>query len=113
MVFRLCFALPLYPMDLLALVQAPPRASERDMTRFHADEYINFLKTITPEIALEGQPFLRRCTLGDGVVLLSCRLEWRVLSCLITPVDVFCFVRSWLTCTKLQASYHDTVLALV
>lgn len=31
------------------------------MTRFHADEYINFLKTITPEIAQDGQPYLRRC----------------------------------------------------
>ena len=70
MVFRLCLSLSLFPMDLLAHVQAPPRASERDMTRFHADEYINFLKTITPEIALEGQPFLRRCRLGDVVILL-------------------------------------------
>lgn len=47
-----------------ASLQTPPRASERDMTRFHADEYINFLKTVTPEVAQDGQPFLRRCTYG-------------------------------------------------
>lgn len=56
-------------MDILT----PPRASERDMTRFHADEYINFLKTITPEIAQDGQPYLRRfnvlddCPVFDGL----------------------------------------------
>lgn len=55
-VSRLCFS--------CASLQTPPRASERDMTRFHADEYINFLKTVTPEVAQEGQPFLRRCTCG-------------------------------------------------
>lgn len=66
-----------------ASLQTPPRASERDMTRFHADEYINFLKTVTPEVAQEGQPFLRRCTCGVLHWLTWTRepyFFWRVIS---------------------------------
>lgn len=52
----------LCPRSSCVSLQIPPRASERDMTRFHADEYINFLKTITPEVAQDVKPYLRRCT---------------------------------------------------
>lgn len=56
-------------MDVLL----PPRASERDMTRFHADEYISFLKTVTPENAMEHHQALSRfnvfedCPVFDGL----------------------------------------------
>uniref|UniRef100_A0A7S0BFZ6 histone deacetylase n=1 Tax=Rhodosorus marinus TaxID=101924 RepID=A0A7S0BFZ6_9RHOD len=54
-------------------VLTPPRAVERELTRFHADEYINFLKTITPETARENQNTLQRfnviedCPVFDGL----------------------------------------------
>eukprot|EP00181_Compsopogon_caeruleus_P003537 CAMPEP_0184681042 /NCGR_PEP_ID=MMETSP0312-20130426/3995_1 /TAXON_ID=31354 /ORGANISM="Compsopogon coeruleus, Strain SAG 36.94" /LENGTH=501 /DNA_ID=CAMNT_0027131609 /DNA_START=164 /DNA_END=1669 /DNA_ORIENTATION=- len=35
------------------------------MTRFHADEYVNFLKTVAPERLLEMQPLLARFNAGE------------------------------------------------
>jgi histone deacetylase 1/2 len=54
-------------------VFTPPRASERDMTRFHADEYISFLKLVTPESVAEHHSALSRfnvledCPVFDGL----------------------------------------------
>lgn len=56
-------------MDILSA----NRASERDMTRFHSDEYINFLKIITPETAPDHHTMLSRfnvledCPVFDGL----------------------------------------------
>jgi histone deacetylase 1/2 len=54
-------------------VFTPPRASDRDMTRFHADEYISFLKLVTPESVAEHHSALSRfnvledCPVFDGL----------------------------------------------
>lgn len=32
-----------------ALAQRPPRATVKEMTKFHSDEYIDFLYRVTPE----------------------------------------------------------------
>jgi histone deacetylase 1/2 len=42
-------------------VQRPHKATADDMTRFHSDEYINFLKTITPESMSEQNKSMSRC----------------------------------------------------
>jgi histone deacetylase 1/2 len=42
-------------------VLQPPRATERDLTRFHSDEYIEFLRRITPETAQKQLDQLQRC----------------------------------------------------
>jgi acetoin utilization deacetylase AcuC-like enzyme len=42
-------------------VLQPPRATERDLTRFHSDDYIEFLKRITPETAQGQMDQLQRC----------------------------------------------------
>ncbi|KAI0558853.1 histone deacetylase 1-B isoform X1 [Gracilaria domingensis] len=50
-----------------------PRASERDMTRFHADDYISFLKNVTPELIGDHSTNLTRfnvledCPVFDGL----------------------------------------------
>lgn len=50
-----------------------PRATDRDMTRFHSDEYISFLKTITPYNIAEQATSLCRfnvledCPVFDGL----------------------------------------------
>ena len=33
--------------------QKPPRATPEEMTRFHTDEYIDFLQNVTPETAAD------------------------------------------------------------
>jgi len=38
-------------MDLVKLTKRPPRATHKQMTKFHTDEYIDFLSRITPETA--------------------------------------------------------------
>ncbi|PXF41132.1 putative histone deacetylase 1-B [Gracilariopsis chorda] len=56
-------------MDVLST----PRASERDMTRFHADEYISFLKNVSPELISDHSTNLTRfnvledCPVFDGL----------------------------------------------
>jgi acetoin utilization deacetylase AcuC-like enzyme len=42
--------------------QRPARATFEDMTRFHSDEYINFLRRITPEKAADFQSEMTKCT---------------------------------------------------
>lgn len=56
-------------MDVLAT----PRATDREMTRFHSDEYINFLKMVSPETisdhlaALSRFNVLEDCPVFDGL----------------------------------------------
>lgn len=51
----------------------PPRAAEKDMTRFHADDYIQFLKTVTPDSVADHHAQLSRfnvvedCPVFDGL----------------------------------------------
>ncbi|KAK4524976.1 hypothetical protein GAYE_SCF07G2880 [Galdieria yellowstonensis] len=54
-------------------VQRPPRASEKDITRFHSDSYINFLKTANPEKVWDMNTSIRKfnvcedCPVFDGL----------------------------------------------
>lgn len=54
-------------------VHAPPRASERDLSRFHADDYVHFLKSVTPDAAHDHHDALTRfnvledCPVFDGL----------------------------------------------
>jgi histone deacetylase 1/2 len=54
-------------------VFTPPRATEKEMTRFHADDYIQFLKTVTPDSVAEHHTLLSRfnvledCPVFDGL----------------------------------------------
>jgi histone deacetylase 1/2 len=43
----------------------PPRASDREITKFHSDDYINFLKLITPENAHDYQKQMQRFNVGE------------------------------------------------
>ncbi|KAJ2716009.1 hypothetical protein H4R19_000887 [Coemansia spiralis] len=40
-----------YGLDKQMCVVRPPRASAREMSRFHADDYVEFLSRLTPELA--------------------------------------------------------------
>ncbi|KAJ2758314.1 histone deacetylase (class I) Clr6, partial [Coemansia nantahalensis] len=40
-----------YGLDKQMSVVRPPRASAREMSRFHADDYVEFLSRVTPELA--------------------------------------------------------------
>ncbi|TIB70803.1 histone deacetylase [Wallemia mellicola] len=42
-----------YGLDKKMQILKPPRASPEEMTRFHTDEYIDFLKHVTPETAAD------------------------------------------------------------
>ncbi|TIA89026.1 hypothetical protein E3P99_02250 [Wallemia hederae] len=42
-----------YELDKKMQILKPPRASPEEMTRFHTDEYIDFLKHVTPETAAD------------------------------------------------------------
>lgn len=50
-----------------------PRSSEREMTRFHSDEYIQFLKAVTPDTVSDQSSSLNRfnliedCPIFDGL----------------------------------------------
>lgn len=44
--------------------QRPPLATAEEMTRFHADDYVNFLKIITPDNMSEYARQLQRCACG-------------------------------------------------
>ena len=48
-------------------IHRPPRASFQDITRFHADEYINFLRNVSPStmIAEWGNSKLAKFNVGD------------------------------------------------
>jgi hypothetical protein len=41
--------------------QRPQPATPREMTKFHTDDYIQFLRTVTPENMNEMNRFLGRC----------------------------------------------------
>ncbi|EPZ30850.1 Histone deacetylase 1 [Rozella allomycis CSF55] len=43
----------------------PPRATAEDMTRFHTDEYVNFLKRITPETMSDYTKQLHKFNVGE------------------------------------------------
>lgn len=40
----------------------PPRATAADMTKFHSDDYISFLRRINPDNIQDFQKQLQRCT---------------------------------------------------
>lgn len=42
-----------YNLNNKMQILKPPRASPEEMTRFHTDEYIDFLKHVTPETATD------------------------------------------------------------
>ncbi|CAI9766463.1 unnamed protein product [Fraxinus pennsylvanica] len=46
-------------------VLRPNPARERDICRFHADDYVKFLKTVTPETQQDYMMQLRRFNVGD------------------------------------------------
>jgi histone deacetylase 1/2 len=47
--------------------QRPTRANKTQLTRFHSDEYIDFLETVTPETVEEMTGGGVRCESGPGV----------------------------------------------
>lgn len=49
--------------DCCPLLQRPKRATAHEMTRFHTDEYIDFLSRVAPELAEEMTGHGTRCTL--------------------------------------------------
>jgi histone deacetylase 1/2 len=42
----------------------PPRATFDEITRFHSDDYINFLRIISPDNAQENQTAMTKCMCG-------------------------------------------------
>ena len=60
-------------------VFVPTRASARDMTRFHAEDYINFLSRITPMNALQFENAFTRYNVGedwlDLQIMCACALQ--------------------------------------
>jgi len=46
-------------------IYRPQRASEKDMTKFHSDDYVNFLKTISPDNMNDFQKQLQRFNVGE------------------------------------------------
>jgi acetoin utilization deacetylase AcuC-like enzyme len=53
-----------YILTWTCTVQITKPASWQDMTKFHTDEYIAFLKNITPDIQDRYQPQMDRCNLS-------------------------------------------------
>ena len=56
---------PLAPLPRTS--QRPERAVEDDMTKYHSDEYVNFLKTITPDNVTENAKQMSRCRFLTGL----------------------------------------------
>lgn len=52
----------------------PPRATFEEMTRFHSDDYINFLRTISPENSAENATNMTRCMWRRS------EMHWQVLA---------------------------------
>ena len=46
-------------------LQRPQPATERDMTKFHADDYVQFLKMITPQNMHDNIKQLQRFNVGE------------------------------------------------
>lgn len=44
------------------LPQRPHAADDADMTKYHSDEYVKFLKTISPENVADHSREMTRCT---------------------------------------------------
>lgn len=42
-------------------LQRPPRTTPKEMTKFHTDDYVNFLRTVTPDNMNEYSKQLTRC----------------------------------------------------
>ncbi|KAJ2655060.1 hypothetical protein GGH99_007234, partial [Coemansia sp. RSA 1285] len=40
-----------YGLDRKMSIVRPPRASKQQLTRFHSDDYMEFLSRVTPEVA--------------------------------------------------------------
>lgn len=46
----------------------PPRATANDMTKFHSDDYISFLRRVSPDNIEDLQKQLQRCTLASSAL---------------------------------------------
>ena len=44
------------------LSKRPPRCGDKEMTKFHADDYVDFLRQVTPDTMEEHSRLLQRCT---------------------------------------------------
>lgn len=61
--------------------QRPTRANKTQLTRFHADEYIDFLETVTPETVEEMTGGGVRCESGTGGLKSRVCLWFREIIC--------------------------------
>ena len=50
-------------------LQRPHKASQDEMTKYHSDDYIKFLKTIKPDNMTEYTKQMQRCKLQPSSVL--------------------------------------------
>lgn len=49
------------PCSLFARAQRPHHASQEEMTEFHADDYVDYLRRITPDNTQEYVNLMQRC----------------------------------------------------
>lgn len=47
--------------NIIVNQQRPPRTTPKEMTKFHTDDYVNFLRTVTPDNMNEYSKQLTRC----------------------------------------------------
>lgn len=55
-----------------SVLQRPHKASAEEMTKYHSDDYIKFLRSIRPDNMSEYSKQMQRCKCGGLVCLVGC-----------------------------------------
>ena len=66
---------------MLLLIQRPKRATKEDMTKFHTDEYIDFLSRVSPETVQELTGDGTRFLIGEDCPAFDGLFEFCTISC--------------------------------
>lgn len=78
---RMCHNLLLnYGLYKKMEIYRPPRAQFDDLTKFHSDDYVNFLRTITPKNMDEHHKNMIRFNVGDDCTVFSGMYEFCQIS---------------------------------
>ena len=71
-----------YGLDKYMQILRPPRASRHQMTKFHTDEYIDFLSRVSPDNAQELTGDGTRYLIGEDCPAFDGLFEFCSISCL-------------------------------
>lgn len=71
-----------------SVLQRPHKASAEEMTKYHSDDYIKFLRSIRPDNMSEYSKQMQRCECGGLVRLVGCA-DSNTMTSFVSIVSLF------------------------